>query len=254
MITADCDSIRDHLDSFVDGELRGHELRHVSDHLDACRRCSEEVDTRRTLGGLIRDSVAESYHRSIPSGLSAGVVARVRAESYFSWRSVLSRGFDDWHWLLVGGGAVSATFLSMALCSAILLFGTARPQAGSLSSLGTTLKNSSGALYAEVSRQGSDREVILVQVGDAAPSPTPLPANWGVSEEQQLVEALGQVLVRHGNLVELSSMPESERQYAKWLLERIAEARRSAPEPTLMGPLTVHRLHLVTNTDVRALY
>jgi len=253
MITADCDSIRDHLDAFVDGELRGQELLHVSGHVDACRRCGEEVDTRRTLGGMIRESVADGYHHPIPTGLSAGVVARVRAESYFSWRGVLTRGFDDWHWVLVGGGAVSATFLSMLLCSAILLFGTARLQAGSLSSLGTTLKNSSGSLYAEVSREGAERQVVLVRLGDATGSWTPFPTDWGASQQQQLVEALGQVLVRHGSLVELKSMPEQERRYARWLLDRIADGCRSAPELSSMGPLTVYRLHLVTNTDVKAL-
>jgi hypothetical protein len=253
VITADCDSIRDQLDAFVDGELRGQELLHVSNHIDACRRCSEEADTRRTLGGLIRESVADGYHRPIPTGLSAGVVARVRAESYFSWHGVLRRGFDDWHWILVGGGAVTATFLSMLLCSAILLFGTVRPQTGSLSSLGTTLMSSSGSLYAEVSQQGADRQVILVQLGDDNRSQLPLPSDWGASEERQLVEQLGQMLVRNGNLVELSAMPEQERRYAKWLLDRIADARRSAPEFSTMGPLTVYRLHLVTNTDVRAL-
>lgn len=253
MITADCDSIRDQLDAFVDGELRGQELLHVSGHIEACRRCNEEVDTRRTLGGLIRDSVADGYHRPIPGGLSAGVVARVRAESYFSWRGVLRRGFDDWHWVLVGGGAVSATFLSMLLCSAILLFGTVRPQAGSLSSLGSTMMNSSGSLYVEVSRQGTDRDVVLVQFGDGSESSTPLPTEWGALEERQLVEALGQVLVRDGKMMELTSMPADQRRYAQWLLDRIADARRSAPELSAMGPLTVYRLHLVTNTDVRAL-
>ena len=251
MITADCDAIRDHLDAFVDGELRGAELRYVSAHLESCRRCGEEIDERRTLGGLIRESVADGYHHPIPGGLSAGVVARVRAESYFSWRSVLTRGFDDWHWILVGGGAVSLTFLSMLLCCAIVLFGTSRPQAGSLSSLGTTLMSSSGSLYAEVS-QGTDSALILVQLDSGSGAPQVL-FGWNDSAEQQLVEALGQILVRHGSLVELSSMPAHERRYAQWLLDRIAEARRSAPAVGPMGPLTVHRLRLVTNTDVKAL-
>ena len=85
MIRADCDWIRDDLDAFADGELRGAELRLVSQHLESCRRCAEEVEGRQALGGLIRDSVADSYHTPIPTGLAAGVVARVGAESYFSW-------------------------------------------------------------------------------------------------------------------------------------------------------------------------
>jgi anti-sigma factor RsiW len=253
MSTADCDAIRDHLDAFVDGELRGAELRYVSAHLETCKRCGDEIDERRTLGGLIRESVAEAYHHSIPGGLSAGVVARVRAESYFSWRGVLARGFDDWHWLLVGGGAFSATFLSMFLFSSMLLLGTSRPQAGSLSSLGTALMApSAGSLYAEVS-QGADPSLILVQLDGGSGSVSQVVSGWSDSAEQQLVEALGQILVRHGSLVELASMPEKERRYAQGLLERIAEARRTAPAVGPMGPLTVHRLRFVTKTDVRAL-
>lgn len=253
MITADCDAIRDHLDAFVDGELRGAELRYVSAHLEACRRCGEEVDERRTLGGLIRESVADGYHHPIPGGLSAGVVARVRAESYFSWRGVLARGFDDWHWLLVGGGAVSATFVSMFLFSAMLTLGTSRPQAGSLSSIGTALMApSGGSLYAEVS-QGADPSLILVQLDGGSGSPSQVVSGWSDSAEQQLVEELAQILVRHGSLVELASMPEKQRLYAQRLLDRIAAARRSATAIGPMGPLTVHRLRFVTNTDVKAL-
>src|SRR5262249_55281058 len=95
MITADCDVIREELDAFVDGELRGADLRRVSDHLDGCRPCTDEVEERRKLGGLIRETVSGSYHTPIPTGLAAGVVARTRAETYFSWRAGLSRAVDD---------------------------------------------------------------------------------------------------------------------------------------------------------------
>jgi hypothetical protein len=251
VITADCDFIRDQLDAFVDGELRGAELRHVATHLEACRRCTEEVETRQTIGGLIRESVADGYHHSIPTGLSAGVVARVRAESYFSWRGMLSRAVEDWHWAIVGGGAVGGTMLSVLLCSAILLLGTERPQAGSLSSLGTSLMSSPGSLYAEVSRQGPNQEAMIVQIDSGTQSmmPYPLPSPGG-EEERELVEQLVGVLIHNGNLVEFASMPTADQRQVEVLLDRIARARMAAPAIGAMGPLVVKQLYYFTNTDV----
>src|SRR5262245_377367 len=98
MISADCDSVRDDLDAFADGELRGDELRYVAQHVEACRRCTEEVEVRRAVGGMIRDSASHWHKFTAPSGLASGVVTRVRAESALSWRSVLNRAVEDWHW------------------------------------------------------------------------------------------------------------------------------------------------------------
>jgi hypothetical protein len=253
VITADCDALRDDLDAFVDGELRGADLRRVADHVETCRRCADEVESRQDLGGLIRESVADGYQLSVSSGLAAGVVARIRAESYFSWRSGLVRAVEDWHWVIVGGGAVCATFLSMLFCSVLLLFGTAAPDGDSLSALGRNMSNSPGSLYAEVSRPGIDGELMLVQLGDGEGSIVPLPLVMRRNdEEKQFVDALGEALIRRGAFVQLASMPEAERRYAEWLLDNIARVRRSEPAVGALGSLTVHRLHLVTNTDVTA--
>jgi hypothetical protein len=251
MITADCDVIRQELDAFVDGELRGADLRRVSDHLDGCRQCTDEVDDRRKLGGLIRESVAGSYHQPIPTGLAAGVVARTRAESYFTWRAGLSRAVDDWHWIIVGGGAVTSTFVSMLFCTMLLLFGTATPNAASLSTLGYNLSESPGALYAEVSQQGGS--LMLVQLDTGENSMVPVPAILRrTDEERMLVEMLGQALVRGGGFVQLAAMPEAERRYTEWLLANLARVRRAETSVGPLDQLTVYRLHLVTNTDVTA--
>lgn len=257
MITADCDSIRHDLDGYVDGELRGAELRHVADHIESCRRCTEEVESRRELGGLIRESVADMYQTPVSSGLAAGVVARVRAESYFSWRGVLSRGVEDWHWIIVGGGAVASTFVCMLFCSAILLMGTAAPDANSLSAMGKNLQTSSGRLYAEVSREGRD-DAILVQLDgveyNESISDVPLSMIMERSdEERRYVDALSAALVGKGAFVELSAMPERERRYAESLLDNIARVRRQDLSVGPMGPLTVRRLHLVTDVTTKAL-
>ena len=244
MITADCDVIREELDAFVDGELRGADLRRVADHLDGCRPCTDEVDQRRLLGGLIRDTVEGSYHHPIPTGLAAGVVARTRAESYFSWRAGLGRAVDDWHWIIVGGGAVTSTFVAMLFCAALLLFGTATPNAASLSTLGYNLTVSPGSLYAEVSRQGGSLVLVQVDNGDA---PSPLPAVVRhTDEERVLVELLGQALVVGG------TQTAAQQQYIEGLMANLTRVRRSEPIVGPLDQLTVYRLHLVTNTDVTA--
>lgn len=252
MITADCDSIRDELDAFVDGELRGAELRHVAQHLENCRRCTEEIEVRQSLGGLIRESVAGAYHEPIPTGLAAGVVSRVRAESYFSWRAGLGRAVDDWHWVIVGGGALSATCVSMFLCSVLLFSATGTPDADSLNALGTSLRSSPGSLYAEVSRPGGgDDDLMLVRIDTGTGGPATVPVSLRPSsEERRLVDALGKTLQSGGPFIHWLEMTPDEREYATALLASIARARRAEPAVGSMGALTVHRLHLVTNTDV----
>jgi hypothetical protein len=251
MITADCDLIHADIDAFVDGELRGADLRRVASHLESCRSCAEEVADRRHLGGLIREAVAAAYQQPIPQGLAAGVVARTRAESYFSWRAGLGRALEDWHWVIVGGGAVTSTFLSMMLCAAMLLFGTATPNAASLSALGNSLRASPGSLYAEVSQRGSGLMLVQVDTGDGVTTPLPPPLRRG-GEERDLVDALGQTLDRWYALGHWESMPEAQRRYAESLIDNIARARLVEPEVNPVTPLTVYRLHLVANTDVTA--
>jgi len=251
MISADCDWIRDDLDAFVDGELRGDELRRVSQHVEACRRCADEIESRETLGSLIRASVEREYQSPIPSGLAAGVVARARAESYFSLRAGLGRAVEDWHWVIVGGGAVAATLVVMLCCSALLVLGTNKVDGDSLSALGTNLRSSAGVLYAEVSRPGGgDEDAVLVRLdtGDAAAAPLPAVLLRNRGGEQQLLDALGETLGRGGPFVQ----SEAERRYVEQLMDHIARVRRAEPQVSGPGSLTVHRLRLVTTTDVTA--
>jgi anti-sigma factor (TIGR02949 family) len=253
MIRADCDSVRDDLDAFADGELRGDELRYVSQHIDSCIRCTEEVEIRRTVGGLIRES-ASQWRQQPPEGLASGVVTQVRTESSLSWRAVFSRGVEDWHWIIVGGGAVTATFVSTLFCSALLLLGTATPRADSLSAMVTNLQTSPGQLYAEVSRQGAFRtQSMLVQLVTSAEPVGAMPdvlAREG--EERQWVALLAQSLAGGGPLGQLAAMPEKQRIQTEWLLDNIARMRSIEPAVGPMNTLNVYRLHLVTTTEVTA--
>ena len=257
MISADCDSVRDDLDAFADGELRGDELRYVAQHVDSCLRCTEEIEVRRSVGGLIRQSMTHWHRVPTPAGLASGVVTRIKAESSLSWRAMLNRGVEDWHWIIVGGGSVAATFISTLLCTALVLVGSTTPRADSLSALGTNLTTSPGAMYAEVSPGGAKSTgmmgMMFVQLETSAAPVGMLPdVLVRDSQEGLLVNALAQALGGGGPLVELRSMSVEDRRKAEWLLDNITRARRLEPAGGPMNTLKVHRLHLVTNTEVTA--
>ena len=252
MISADCDLIRDDLDAFSDGELRGDDLRRVSEHVSACRYCTDEVYARAAVGDSVRGAVAMNGV-AVPAGLASGVVARVRAESALSWRALLNRGVEDWHWAIVGGGAVSATFASALFWSALLVFGTAAPQADSLSAIGTRLLESPGVMYAEVAPQGpGQRDLMLVQLATSAEPSEPYPSVFTRDrddEERLMVNALFETLTRTGGW---GSMSADTRKQTEWLLNNIMRLRGGEPAVGPYGALRVYRLHLITNTEVTA--
>jgi anti-sigma factor (TIGR02949 family) len=253
VIRADCDAVRDDLDAFADGELRGDELRTVAQHIDSCLRCTEEIDARRSVGTLIRDSSVYWQHAPAPAGLASGVVTRVRAERALSWRAALNHAVEDWHWVIVGGGAVAATFVSMLLCAGLVLMGTTKPSAESLSALGTNISMSPGAMYAEVSRSGAPGQgFLLVQLETSGEPAGMLPqVLTREAEERQLVNLLAQTLDGGGPL-QVNALPEKARRQAEWLLDNITRVRRVEPREGPLNTLTVYRLHLVTNTEVTA--
>jgi anti-sigma factor RsiW len=255
MISADCDSVREDLDAFADGELRGDELRYVSQHVEACVRCTEDVEVRRAVGGMVRDSATRWQRMPVPSGLASGVVTRVKTETSLSWRAWLNRAVEDWHYVIVGGGAVAATFVSMLFCSALLVLGTATPRNDSLSAIVANLKASPGQMYAEVARQGAAAgdELMLVQLDTSAAQVVSMPDVLGREDEERAwVDALAQSLAGGGPLVQLGAMKEQDRKRTEWLLDNITRMRSLEPAVGPLNTLKVYRLHLVTNTEVTA--
>jgi hypothetical protein len=254
MISADCDLIRDDLDAYSDGELRGDDLRRVSEHVGSCRYCTDELHARAAVGESVRGALGLNAV-AVPAGLASGVVARVRAESALSWRAMLNRAVEDWHWAIVGGGAVSATFASALFCSALLVFGTATPQADSLSAMGSRLLESPGVMYAEVAVEGPGRpDLMLVQLATSAEPSEPYPSVFSrdrEDEERLMVNALAETLARSGR-IGWTSMSAEVRKQTEWLLDNIMRLRSGEPAVGPYGALRVYRLHLITNTEVTA--
>lgn len=108
-----CDSVRELLDGFVDGELAIDEQVAVETHLRWCRTCSLRVEDMQVIGASIRLGApalragAEPAAAAIPSN----VLMRLRAERAQSFAVKLSDLFVDRRLLWPALGATVAVFV-----------------------------------------------------------------------------------------------------------------------------------------------
>lgn len=116
-----CRDVRDMADAFLAEELLGNTSHQILRHLETCRDCRDDLDTRRTL----REGVRRAFHRARELAPTPEYLARVRATLVDTPRPTrLSRDlrFPGW-WML------AATVL-LALASALAYRGVT--MAGSL--------------------------------------------------------------------------------------------------------------------------
>src|SRR5690242_17410750 len=174
-----CVAFRRDLGAFLDGELTGAERLALARHCAECPDCERELRSLRDVSNALRAAAhADPVPRGL-DGLAAGVISRTRAESAASWRGVLSRAREDWHWILVGGGSVGATFACAAMLSSLLAFGPKPAREDSLAAFITDLTTTTSVIddangpnrqqvYFSTSRPGSQSSV-LQPLGGASP-------------------------------------------------------------------------------------
>jgi hypothetical protein len=254
-----CEAFRQSLEPFVDGELPGAEMLRVSDHLAICRRCAAEADALSNLGDLLRDAARHDPAPHLPEGLASGVIARAGAEAAQSWRALLARAVDGWHWAAVGAGSVAATFVTAVIVGTALWFAKTPERNDSLAALMANLQGSPGTFWIEARRSGIDTQPVMMLVDSGARDSAardvravPASLRLGDETEAELVLKLLGVMDRGGRLMDLRSMPESDRRYAETLLDKISDLRSRAMAQGTTGHLMVYRLRLFASTGVSA--
>lgn len=254
MTLMNCDAFRQSLEPYIDGELAGAEMLRVSDHLALCRRCAAEADALSNLGTVLRDAARQDPVPPLPEGLASGVIARVGAEAAQSWRALLARAVDGWHWAAVGAGSVAATFVMALIVGTALWFGKTPERADSLAALMANLQRSPGSLWIEARRTGIDTHTVMMLVDSGVRNSAgqdvravPATLRLGDETETELALELMGVINRGGRL------SASDRRYAEALLGKISDLRssRALAEGT-RGHVVVYRLHLVASTGVSA--
>jgi len=256
MLRIDCRVNRGDLDAFVDGELRGARVLDVLRHLESCRACTAYVDDLRQIGEQLRVEGTADPDARVFDGLASTVVSRTRAEHAASWRALARRASEDWHWVLVGAGAMTATIVSTAILSVILAFGPRPQRDDSLSALIAHSAWSRGdVILVYATPAGTDRGLFFVN--DAY-------YGWGrdsravanlasqvvdrSTPEPELVNALLELMTREGAL---DRMDPRDRDHAESLLQQINSRRANGPAP-LGAPLYVHEVRYWTETSVSA--
>ena len=258
-VAGECPRVARQLEAFVDGELSGADRLFVAQHLELCRTCSSSADALTGLGDILRGAVAADVPTPEMAGLAPGVVSRIAAESAQSWRSLAARAADGWHWAIVGGGSVAATFVTTGFVAFILAFGPKPEREDSLAALMSNLGRAPGMLFLYATPGGDGGDSVLMQVDNGEPAAsiltaalaTPVGLGFQPQTEAELVGALADVLTRKGRVVDLYLMSPEDRRYTESLLDEISRLRFT--EPLAIGAaLAVHQVRLVTSTGVSA--
>jgi anti-sigma factor RsiW len=121
-----CAAVQRRLHAFCDGELAVPEQISVEAHIDWCDACSSTLAEFRQVGSMLRDLAPG--RRSMPheesGALTAGIVARRKAELDASWLAHLERIFDDMHLVYAGLGAAAATAVCVVIALGMIRFAT----------------------------------------------------------------------------------------------------------------------------------
>lgn len=253
-----CDLICRDLSAFVDGELTAARRLRVSRHLESCVACAEALEALALVGGQLRQASAarEVQYPSFDS-LASSVISRARAESAMTWRARLTHACDDWHWAIVGGGSLAATFVSTLLVSVILTFGPAPQRDDSLSALMANLSSPPGMLFVCATPTGTNQDAMLFQVENGQPTASRMTTALAemVCRPGSEAEVTGKlamaVTAASGHVISLDALRPAQREYIEGLLTEI-KRMRATRSPSASRDLAVHEVRLVTGMAVVA--
>lgn len=241
------------LGAYVDDELPGAERLEVSDHLEKCPSCADEVIALRDLGDSLRLVGARTATPpDALAGLAGGVTSRIFAEEQQSWSAAWGRAFEDWHWVAVGVGSVAAALVSVTLVSVMVYSSIAQVM---------QMNARAGTLYLIALPQGGQGEPVVMQYEESLTSSTgparadaslAMPASFGWQAERALVAALDATLMRNDHRANLRDFSSDDREEILALLKEIAQIRYQEPVRRPGGLTNVSGMHLVMTTSVVA--
>jgi anti-sigma factor RsiW len=239
-----CAAVRQRLAAFHDDELGVQERIAVRTHVNGCRECQAEFDGYERVSAALR-VVAAPGPADDWSGLTPGVISRMRVEANESWPARIRRTFDDMHLVWIGLAATVGTLLVGTIVLGLLRF--ASPERD----------DSLRALLAMVSAvPGSDLNPAGID-GLAVQAPS-VPENGsiiaslersGQGAEQML--AFAAIVNRNGDIAAMRALGSSRD--SRQVAALISELSRGRLEPARYGsdPLAVNMVLVVEHVTVR---
>ena len=226
----------------------------MSQHLSTCPSCTDEQQRIRQLGDALRADAVTLPNRVNLQGMASGIISRTRAEDAQSWRALLARASEDWHWALVGVGSLVAAATSILLVAAICGLGPRPDREDSLAAMLNNLQTPAGTLCLLPRLPGPiSRRCFCCSTAETRASGLnlrPCPRLFPARRQRSRLRAVTGS-GRAGRTHERFAVDAGQlrRQHAEALLDEI---QRLTPRPA--GVLVGHRVSIqfgfVTNTSV----
>jgi hypothetical protein len=212
--------------------------------LNSCEGCAEDLNGYVDVSSALRLAAAPGPADDW-TGLTPGVISRMRAEAHESWAARTRRAFDDMHLIWIGLAATAATFVCAGTVLSMLHF--ASPE-----------RNNSLAAMIAVKAAPSGSNLNPARLGGIIRVPS-VPENGIVyaTLENSMVRdevmlPLSAVVTREGRVsgLELLNNDHDLREGVVALVEGLSRGRL---EPAQFGgsPVAVNLVWLVAHTTVR---
>lgn len=245
MVELICESFRERIADYYDGELSVDEQVAVEAHVSECPRCADEADRMRAVGDTLRAGAAAFRGRGNEvDTLGVTVVGRLEAERGASIGVHLRELFEDLHLVWVGFGALGVTLLCTAVVAAAFYFGAA-PRTDSLS-----------AIMVAIAHPGSNANPVGLRRGIEVPrmhldAAMPLMLIGQMPEQDRAWLALAAVVTQEGRIARSEVLGSSE-ENDPWLdVADVASLARFAPARHGGAPVAVNVVWRFERATVR---
>ncbi len=239
-----CTAVGQRLAAFHDDELNVQDRIAVQAHVNGCLACQADLRGYQDVSSALR-LAAPPGPADDWTGLTPGVISRMRAEANESWPARVARVFDDMHLVWIGLASTAATLLVGAIVLGMLRF--ASPERAD--SLRAVLAMVSAVPGSDLNPMGID--ALAVQA-PSVPEDGVINASLersGQGAEQML--AFATTVARDGNIVAMEALGASRG--SRQVTALINEISRGRLEPARYGadPLAVSMVWVVEHVTVK---
>jgi hypothetical protein len=238
-----CAAVRQRLAAFHDDELPVQQRIAVQGHLNGCEACLGELDTYDEVASALRLAAAPGPADDW-TGLTPGVIGRMRAEANEAWLARMGRLFDDLHLVWIGLASTAATILCGAIVLSMMHFASPERE-DSLRAMITIVSAPSGSNLNPASLDG-----LMIRV-PSVPEDGIVPASLERSgAEGEVMLAFSAVITREGAISGMEALGEGRR--TRQVARLIDEISRGRLEPARYGtdPIAVNLVWLVEHMTV----
>jgi hypothetical protein len=239
-----CAAVRRRLQAFYDREVPVREQIAIESHLNDCPPCARDLRELNQIGDALR-FVAAPPPADDWTGLTPGVISRMRAEEHESWAARATRAFDDLHLVWIAMASTAATFLCAASVLSMLHFASPE-RTDSLAAIITVLAAPSGS---DLNPARLDRYIRVPSVPENGIVYAALENS--TLDERDLMLAMSAVVTKEGRVsgLELLSGDHDQRDVSG-IVDALSRGRL---EPAQYGdtPVAVNLVWLVAQTTVK---